>query len=65
MKKPRLKPQKGYRFRLILCDENGHTLSDDFTYIRQTPEVAEHLKADYMRIKERQLEIEAAEYGRD
>ena len=65
MRKPRLKPQKGYRFQLILCDENGHTLTDDFMYIEMAPKAAEHLKTDYMRIKERVREIEAAEYGRD
>ena len=64
MNKPCLKPWKGWRFRLVLCDENGHTLIDDFMDVRQAPEIAEHLTADYLRIKERQREIEANEYGR-
>ena len=58
MNKPCLKPQKGWRFRLILCDENGHTLTDDFMYVEMAPKVAEHLTADYLRIKERMREIE-------
>ena len=27
--KPKLEPQKGYRFRVILCDDQGNVVSDD------------------------------------
>ena len=63
MKKPRLKPQKGWRFRLILCDENGCTLTGDFVDVRRACEIAEYLTVHYLRIKERQREIEAEGYA--
>ena len=27
---PKLKPQKGWRYRVILCDDQGNVVSDDF-----------------------------------
>jgi len=30
--KPRLRPQKGWRFRVMLCDEKGRVVFDDVNH---------------------------------
>jgi len=30
--KPKVRPRKGYRFRIIVCDDEGNVAYDDYTH---------------------------------
>jgi hypothetical protein len=53
--KPRVKPQKGWRFRLIFCDSEGRVVCDDFNYPDMARGVLERLLVNYekLRVKEK------------
>jgi hypothetical protein len=44
--RPKLKPAQGYAFRLILCEEHGNTITDDFKMPVMAMEVARRLMSD-------------------
>jgi hypothetical protein len=49
--KPRVKPQKDWRFRLIFCDSEGRVVFDDFNYPELAEGVLKHLLIDYEKLK--------------
>jgi len=49
MPKPRLRPRKGWRFRIILCDKNGEYEYDDFDNPYIAPNVADRLMRELLK----------------
>ena len=49
--KPRLKPKKGWTFRLILCDHNGIAIAKDFKHRNMAPATAEKLCEELTRVR--------------
>ena len=38
--KPELKPEEGWKYRLILCDNDGNAVPEDFLHPQQASQVA-------------------------
>jgi hypothetical protein len=51
--RPRLRPNKGWRYRLILCDSDGDYVVDDFNKEAIIRDLAMMLLRDLEKIKEK------------
>ena len=49
--KPRFKPQKGWRFRIIVADENGKYVVDDYNIHQATGEIAHRMIQELLDMK--------------
>jgi len=47
--KPRLKPQKGWRYRIIVCDRWGNVVYDDFNMEAACRDIAIMLMEEIVR----------------
>ncbi|MBA7525257.1 hypothetical protein ES705_17408 [subsurface metagenome] len=50
--KPKLKPVKPYRFRVIICDDEGNQVNDDVARIEQIVPITESLVEDLNKKRE-------------
>jgi len=48
----KVKPKKGYRFRIILCDDQGNAVTDDFNELRRAEGVVRGLIPALQRKRE-------------
>ncbi|MBA7576836.1 hypothetical protein ES708_18678 [subsurface metagenome] len=50
--KPKLKPVKPYRYRIIICDDQGNQVNDDVARIDQIIPLTESLVKDLKKKRE-------------
>lgn len=49
--KPKVKPANGWRFRIILCDDKGNVVLDDFHWEGYALEATERLMARLLELR--------------
>jgi hypothetical protein len=49
--RPRLRPNKGWRYRLILCDSDGDYVLDDFNVLDMVEGISILLLKDFRKMK--------------
>jgi len=48
--KPLLKPNKGWKYRVIICTEDGKVVHDDVMYPHMIPKCASHLATKELKL---------------